>query len=109
MPSYAMLCRWKRQNSDFAKQLVEAKQDRAEMLRDQVLDIADTVDEDSDAVAKARLRAESRKWAAGADAPQVYSGKAQIDKGGPGAVTIVISTGIDREPRDVSPLVEVKE
>lgn len=95
--SYSLVCRWKRQHPEFAKLLAEAKQDRAEALRDEALEIVDNASEDSDALTKARLRADTRKWAAGADNPTEYSGKAKVESVGVGNVTVVISTGISRE------------
>lgn len=100
--SYALVCRWKRQNKDFAQLLAEAKQDRAEALRDEALTLVDNAAEDSDAISKARLQADTRKWAAASDDPQNYSGKAKVENNPVGSVTIVISTGINREERDVT-------
>jgi hypothetical protein len=102
--SYSLVCRWKRQNPGFSKLLAEAKQDRAEALRDEALALIDNVEEDSDAISKARAQADIRKWAAGADSPQEYSGKAKVESAGVGNVTIIISTGISREERPVEPL-----
>jgi len=95
-PQYALICRWKRTNESFRKQLAEAREDRAEALRDSLLLLSDNVAEDSDAIAKVRNQVEARKWCAAADSPAIYGSRKEVTTQAQ-AVTIIVNTGIQRE------------
>lgn len=102
MPPYPIVCRWKRERPDFARQLDEARKDRAEHLRDRAIDTAELADEDS--VQADRLKVDTYKWAAGMDDQNRYGvKKVQFDADTP--LQIVVNTGI---VRDVSNNTEVK-
>ena len=94
-PPYFILVRWQREHQWIREALEQARRDRAEVLRDELLEIVDNADENSDAIAKAKLRAETRKWAAGVDDQTRYG---KNDKAGAnvGALQIIVSTGIMR-------------
>lgn len=104
-PPYSVLARWMRQREEVRNAIDQARRDRAEFLRDEAMAIVDDVAEESDAIAKAKARAEMRKWAAQVDDPGKY---AKPEKSGQiqGSLHIVVDTGIlrpgDAGFRDVS-------
>lgn len=105
MPSYAVLCRWKRDHPEIADQLENARQDRAEYHRDQALEEAQAADEDN-ATAQT-LKHNAHKWAAGVDNAK-FSPKAKIEANLSVPTQIIVDTGIRREePRTVNqPIME---
>ena len=58
------------------ERLVEARKGRADKWADDALSIADNVPEDPNAINKAKVRIETRKWLAGVDDPDRYGQKA---------------------------------
>lgn len=58
------------------ERLVEARRGRADKWADDALSIADNVPEDPNAINKAKVRIETRKWLAGVDDPDRYGQKA---------------------------------
>jgi hypothetical protein len=60
--------------------LAEARLGRAEKYADEALEIADSVPEESNAINKAKIRIDARKWLAGVDNPEKYGQKpAQVN------------------------------
>ncbi len=108
MPSYPMLCRWRRQHPEIDKALDAARRDRAEFHRDKAMAVVEPKLNDMDEVADAKLKHEAHKWAAGVD-DQKFSPKSKVDVAVNTPTIIQISTGINREPiqsvidRDVTP------
>jgi len=97
-PSYVQVCHWRRQYPEFEEALVRARQDRAEALRDEAMSIADDAAEEGDAINKARLRTDIRKWSSAVDDPSRYSPKTKVDATLTTPMTLVVRTGIDRTP-----------
>jgi hypothetical protein len=100
---YSLICRWRREHTEFREALDQAKKDRAEWLHDEMLDRA------RHARTSARTHIEALQWAAEKADPAAFAPKA-LEKGGmQGNITFVISTGIDRslagveEVKDVTP------
>ena len=89
MPALATIFRWLREKPEFKEQYAIAKEASADALADDMLDIADNEagrqakDEDGNAitiidsasVAHARLRVDTRKWAASKLKPKKYGDK----------------------------------
>jgi hypothetical protein len=94
-PTYSLFCRWRREHAWIEKALEEARFDRAEYLRDELVEIADSAESIKDAAAKA-LRIEARKWSAGID-NQKYNPKAKVEVTGAVATQIIVHTGIVRD------------
>lgn len=94
MPTYATLCRWRRQHPWITEALEQARRDRAEVLRDEALSEAMAADEDN--VTAQRLKTDLLKWAASVDDPARYSPKTKVDATLAVATQIVVDTGISR-------------
>ncbi len=107
-PSYVQVCHWRRMHPAFEEALSKARADRAETLRDDAMEIVDTVNEDQDAIAKAKLRADTRKWSAGVD-NNAYSPKAKVEASLNVPMQILISTGIKRDVTPPAVLGEIPE
>lgn len=88
MPSPALVCKWlaEEENKSFREQYARAREAQADLLFDEILEIADSQEGDviikdgqelinHDVIARARLRVDSRKWMAGKLRPKVYGDK----------------------------------
>ena len=73
MPGMATIFRWLGANERFRDQYAHAREAQADALADDILDIADTAEETNEAVRKAQLRIESRKWIASRLKPKKYN------------------------------------
>ena len=86
------ITRWLRENEQFCTQYTRAKEDQADLLSDEIMEIADDSSNDLDRVddygnrienkefiARSRLRVESRKWLASKLKPKKYGDKQSID------------------------------
>lgn len=71
--------RWLRQNEDLCTQYATAKKDRADTYADEMVDIADDVDKDKEAIQKAKLRIDARKWIACKLHPRNYGERTMVD------------------------------
>lgn len=84
MPNIATVFRWLANNKSFSDQYARAREEQAEALADEIVQIADDglndtyVDEngnqrtDQDVIARSRLRVEARKWVASKLKPKKY-------------------------------------
>jgi hypothetical protein len=97
-PSYQEFCMWRKSNSWIHEALEQARLDRAEALRDEALQIADSACDKNDTPAK-QLMVETRKWASGIDSPR-YKTASKIDVGVSVPTQIIVHTGIDRGDSD---------
>lgn len=79
MPSAVTVCKWLSENQEFSKQYARAREEQAVSFADEIISIADSVEPDSAAVAKAKLQIDSRKWLAAKMAPKKYGDKQEID------------------------------
>ena len=73
MPAMSAVFRWLGSNESFREQYTHAREAQADALADDILDIADTAEETNEAVRKAQLRIESRKWIAAKLKPKKYN------------------------------------
>jgi hypothetical protein len=91
MPSPDTIYKWRYRHKEFADKYALAKAKQAELMAEELMDIADDgmndtyVDEngnlkvDTDVVARSRLRVDTRKWYASKLAPKIYGEKVQHD------------------------------
>ncbi|WP_368877345.1 ubiquitin carboxyl-hydrolase [Providencia vermicola] len=79
MPNTTKVMRWLRENPDFREQYAKAMESRADAVFEELFDIADDVSEESAAVAKAKLRIDTRKWALSRMSPKKYGDKISQD------------------------------
>lgn len=75
MPNKATVFRWLAQHEEFRDQYAKATETRADAIFEGMFDIADSVTEEAAAVAKARLRIDTRKWALARMNPKKYGDK----------------------------------
>ncbi|WP_275233805.1 ubiquitin carboxyl-hydrolase [Pantoea ananatis] len=75
MPNKATVFRWIAQHEEFRDQYAKAAETRADAIFEEMFDIADEATEESAAVAKARLRIDTRKWALARMNPKKYGDK----------------------------------
>ena len=79
MPNKATVFRWLAAHDEFRDQYAKATETRADAIFEDMFDIADSVVEDAPAVAKARLRIDTRKWALARMNPKKYGDKVSQD------------------------------
>jgi len=94
MPSRETLFRWIRTNTEFHDHYAHAKQESADALTEEMLDIADEGSNDwmdahdkdnagyklnGEHIQRSKLRIDTRKWIASKQKPKKYGDKQQID------------------------------
>lgn len=99
MPSYGLVCKWRRKNEAFDKALLQAFEDYADYVADKVVEIADTCSANKDAVAKASLQVDTLKYKAQVHKPRIYSPRMKVSGDEAAPLKLVIETGI-RRPGD---------
>jgi hypothetical protein len=84
------VCLWLKDHPEFAEQYTRAREIQADKLFDEILEIADEREGDTvetpdgrelvnhDAIARAKLRVDARKWMAGKLRPKVYGDKIAV-------------------------------
>lgn len=97
MPSVSSILRWLRDNEDFRTQYARAKEEQADFLQEEMLDIADDGSNDFMTIVKgdeqytvenkewtsrSKLRVETRKWAASKLKPKKYGDKIDLTSNG---------------------------
>jgi hypothetical protein len=87
MPSATTVFNWLRLQPGFVEQYARAKEESADAMADDILDIADDKDEDAQS---RRVRIDARKWIASKLKPKKYGDKVETTLTGPngGAVQI---------------------
>lgn len=97
MPSMQTVWRWIRENHDFREQYTRAKEESADALIEEMLDISDDGSNDfmtitkgkksynvenKEATSRSKLRVETRKWIASKLKPKKYGDKMDFTTGG---------------------------
>src|SRR3546814_2685 len=109
MPSQSTVFRWLRDEAheEFRQQYARARDNQADTLADEILDIADDGSNDyvgeeekynGDAVARSRLRVDARKWLAGELAPKKYGEKIDHTLANPDGSPVVFQTIFEKKP-----------
>lgn len=97
LPGRTTVLRWLAENEDFRGQYARAREAQADLLADEVIEIADTpvtgiktkTTQDGveitkgDMIEHRRLQVDARKWFAGKVAPKKYGDKVQTEHSGP--------------------------
>lgn len=90
LPSYTVIQRWLRENKTFESQYARAREDRGDLVFDEILEIADDTTQDtiktdkgievvnSEWVNRSRLRVDARKFVAARLAPKKYGDKSEV-------------------------------
>lgn len=120
MPDKSTVFRWIRTNTEFRDQYTRAKEESADALTDEMLDIADDSSNDwiernsddggvqfnGDHVQRSRLRIETRKWIASKLKPKKYGDKLTHEGGDPQnpihTTTELIIRGVSANDRPAS-------
>ena len=75
MPTDETVRQWRLADAEFSAQYARAREARAEVLADEIVEIADTAED----AQLARLRVDARKWAASKLDPKRYGDRLDID------------------------------
>ena len=102
-PDFSTVKRWLRKNEEFRAQYAHAREEQADYLVDEIMEIADDGTNDwmkrqgddgqeievanYDHIARSRLRVDARKWAASKLAPKKYGDKISQEISGSLALT----------------------
>jgi hypothetical protein len=104
-PSAATILRWVSDNPEFREQYARAMAMRAELMFEELLEIADDGSNDwmevkkgdyegwrenGEAIARSRLRVDARKWALSKMLPKKYGDKVELEHSGKVEVEVVI-------------------
>lgn len=84
MPSKATVFRWLRIYPEFATMYALACEDRADMVVDEIIEIADKAPSTKGGVHKAKLKIDTRKWFAGVIRPKKYGARITQEHTGAG-------------------------
>lgn len=97
MPAMSTMFKWLRENSEFSEQYARAKQEAADAMAEEILDISDNGSNDwmekhfgettawvtnGEALQRSRLRVDTRKFLMAKMKPKVYGDKLDLTTGG---------------------------
>lgn len=87
MPNRSTVFRWLSLEEGFSNQYARAREEQADLLFDETLEIADQYDSSKDKtdvehIQRAKLRIDTRKWVAGKLRPKKYGDKLQTELSG---------------------------
>ena len=94
-PHVGTVLRWLRENEDFRNQYARAKEDQADLLAEEMMDIADETSNDTitdekgneyankEWINRSRLRVDTRKWIASKLKPKKYGDRVAQEISGP--------------------------
>ena len=91
MPCVSAIINWLRIHPEFVVQYTRAKDEQADALAEEMLDIADDEKED---VNRSRLRVDTRKWIASRLKPKKYGEKLELAGNKEAPLTITV-TGLE--------------
>lgn len=80
MPSMATVQRWLAAHPDFASQYAMAREDQADTLAEEMLDVARAKSVDQVEATDKRLLIDTLKWRAGKLRPKVYGDRQMVDQ-----------------------------
>lgn len=118
MPSVSTVCRWllDTERKEFWEQYEKARNAQAELMFDELLDIADDGENDyvlrenkdgsdwwqynGEAVQRSRLRVDTRKWYLSKVLPKKYGDKLDLTSGGKELPTPIMSLNVSRNDSD---------
>lgn len=82
MPDVKTIFNWFRTQPEFLQQYTRAKEESADAMAEDVLYISDAVKVSTEAVAKAKLRIETRKWLMAKMKPKKFGEKIDVNSTG---------------------------
>lgn len=90
MPARRTVLKWMTTDPNFCTSIARAREEQAEHLAEEIVNIADTCTDPH----KARLQIDARKWYASKLAPKKYGDKLDLNANHSGEITIVIGGDI---------------
>ena len=81
MPAQSTVYRWIAESAEFSERYAHAREMQADMLADEISEIADSCEPEAAAVAKAKARIDARKWLAARLAPKKYGDRVDVSAG----------------------------
>jgi hypothetical protein len=118
MPSIATVFNWFRSYPEFLEQYTRAKQESADAMADDILDIADdgtndwmevnrkgytSWEQNGEAMGRSKLRVETRKWLMAKMKPKKYGDKLDMTTNGKDMPTPILGgISIDNSPDDIN-------
>lgn len=106
MPSKTTVFKWLRTHQEFADQYARAKQEGTDAWAEELHEIGDDVPEEKEAINKARLRIDTRKWLMSKMKPKKYGEKLDLTTDGEKLPTPIIPLNVQRDnshPENSSP------
>jgi transposase-like protein len=115
MPAMSSIFKWLREHKDFSEQYARAKEEQAERLADELVEIADDISNDVSgelempngvAVQRAKLRVDTRKWILSKLLAKKYGDKLDLNHAGEiGIKSILVPERIatERSATDITP------
>jgi len=99
MPDYSTVTRWldHPKHEVFRKMYARAREDQADYLADELVEIADTA-KDRDSAAAAKVRTDTRKWVAAKLKPRKYGERVTQELTGPGGGPVEINNLLTEVP-----------
>jgi hypothetical protein len=117
MPSLTTVYKWLRECEDFAKNYARAREDQADTLADETLEISDDGTNDwmasndpdnpgyklnGEHVQRSKLRVDARKWAAAHLRPKKYGDLKQVELSGPDGAPLATVNLNTTDPAEAS-------
>ena len=100
-PSESTIYRWIDEDRDgFGSRYARAREMRIELIVDRIQDIADNVNEDAIAIAKAKLQIENMRWYAEKVKPKLYGNKLEVNDVSKAKTLVMIVTDGDIDEPD---------
>ena len=81
MPAQSTVYRWIAESAEFSERYAHAREMQADMLADEIIEIAESCEPEAAAVAKAKARIDARKWLAARLAPKKYGDRVDVSAG----------------------------
>jgi hypothetical protein len=97
MPGTTTVYRWLSEKEEFRDIYARARDDQADTLADEIIDLSDEQMEDATAVNRQRLRVDARKWIAAKLKPRKYGDKLDIEHKADVKISVV-SYGASNNP-----------
>ena len=117
MPSLTTVYKWLREHEEFAKNYARAREDQADTLADETLEISDDGTNDwmasndpdnpgyklnGEHVQRSKLRVDARKWAAAHLRPKKYGDLKQVELSGPDGAPLATVNLNTTDPAEAS-------
>ena len=96
MPARRTVLNWMSADTNFCTSIARAREEQAEHLAEEIVNIADTCTDPH----KARLQIDARKWYASKLAPKKYGEKLDLNASHTGEIHIVIGGNVDPQSDD---------